>query len=426
MGQLSRYRMGCLGVAVAVASATLGAIDGVNAVEMPVKAPGAPKPMAVGGWQFSPTLFAGAVYNSNVNQSEAKVSGWGERVVPGFSASLDNGIHQTSLYGLADIQNYSGSGIVHRTPIDAKAGITQTYLAQRDLSFRFNGDFTRQSDVFGSAAFAPSDTPLGGTSGAPVAATAVSPQANPDRFNQYSGSLYADKRLGRAFVGLGTSAVSTQFDSTPAGTTNRNGTVYTVFGRVGFDITPQLYAFADPSVNWQRFTDSTRDSDGYRITAGIGTAAPGLWQGEVFGGYHAAKNDIVGTYDGGVLGIRVGYSPTRFWDLRASVDETLGASTIAVGGASGVATRTTTALLNVKYNGMPRDWTVGARFGYARTDFINSPRDDSGWLAGANVGYEIWRSIGVALDYQYKSVDSNVAGQSFNQHVVSLGASYRY
>ena len=37
-----------------------------------------------------------------------------------------------------------------------------------------------------------------------------------------------------------------------------------------------------------------------------------------------------------------------------------------------------------------------------------------------------WRNLGVGLDYQYKSVNSNVAGQSFDQQVVSLGIAYRY
>ena len=88
--------------------------------------------------------------------------------------------------------------------------------------------------------------------------------------------------------------------------------------------------------------------------------------------------------------------------------------------------RTTTGLLNVGYNGLPRGWATGARFGYVRTDFVNSPREDDAWLAGANVSYEVWRNFGVTLDYQYKTVDSNVVGQSFNQHLVSLGATYKY
>lgn len=395
------------------------------AADMPVKGRG-PVPMAVGGWLVSPTLFAGAVYNSNVNQSNAAVSSWGERVIPGFTALLDNGIHQTSLYGLADIQNYNASGVTHQTTVDAKAGITQTYFAQRDLTFTFNGDFTRQTDVFGATSFAAPKTPLSPTSSAPVAPTPVAPQANPTRFNQYSGSLAVDKRFGRAFLGLTTSVSATDFDSDPAFTTSRNGIVYTVTQRTGFDLTPQIYAFVDPSLNWQRYSDSTRNSHGYRISGGLGTAAQGIWQGEIFAGYQAQKNDIVGTYDSAVYGVRIGYSPTRFWNFRATLDETLGASTIAAGGTTGVATRMTTALLNVAYNGLPQNWTVAARGGYVRTEFVNVSRTDDGWLGGFNIGYEIWRNLGLAFDYQYKSVDSSAVGQSFHQHVVSLGATYKY
>jgi hypothetical protein len=398
----------------------------VMAADVAGSDPRAPQPMVFGGWLFSPTLFAGAVYNSNVNQSANAVASWGERVVPGFSASLDNGIHQTSIYGLADLQNYSASGVDHATTVDAKAGITQTYFAQRDLTFQLNGDFTRQADVFGGAAFAKAGTPLGNTSGAPVAPVTIAPQLNPDRFNQYSGSFSVDKKFGRAFVGLSASVIDTRFDNNPTATASRDGTVYTIAQRTGFDIGPRLYLFVDPSLNWQRYTDSLRDAKGYRVTAGVGTTSPGIWQGEVFGGYQAENNDVVGTYSSGVFGARIGYSPTRFWDFRASIDETLGASTIATGGTTGVASRTTTALVNVGYNGLPRGWSTGARFGYVRTDFVSSPRDDNGWLAGANVGYEIWRNLGVTLDYQYKSVDSNIAGQSFTQHMVSLGASYKY
>ena len=413
--------------AATVAVLTIGTVCQSWAADMPAKAPRDPMAMPVGGWLFSPTLFAGAVYNTNVNQTETgRVASWGERIIPGFTAVLDNGIHQTSIYGLADLQNYNASGVNHKTTLDAKAGFTQTYLATRDLTFRLNGDYTRQADVFGSSAFAPASTPLASTSGAQVAPTTVAPQINPDRFNQFAGSLAAEKRFGRTFFGLTTSVVNTTFDNNSALPTSRNGTVYTVAQRSGFDITPQLYTFVDPSMHWQRYTDTTRNSQGYRVTGGLGTAAPGLWQGEVYGGYQAEKNDVVGTYGSGVYGLRLGYAPTRMWDLRASLDETLGASSIAAGGLTGVASRITTALLNVGYHGLPHGWDANARFGYVYTHFINAPRNDKGWLAGANITYEVWRNLGLTLDYQFKSVNSNIAGQSFNQQVVSLGASYKY
>ena len=383
--------------------------------------------MAVGGWLFSPTLFAGATYNSNINQTETgRISGWGERVVPGFTANVANGIYQTNLYGIADLQNYSQSGVSHQTTVDAKAGLTETYFATRDLTLRANVDYTRQADVFGSSAFANANTTLAPTSGAPVAPVTIAPTANPDRYNQFSGALSADQRLGRGFASLSVNAMSTVFDSNPAFVTSRDGTVYTAGARLGYDLTPQVYAFVDPQVDWQRYRYSVRDSNGYRVTGGFGTSAAGLWQGEVYGGYAAEKNNIIGTYSTGVYGLRIGYSPTKMWTLKASLDEALGAASITTLGTSGVAARVTTGLLSAAYNGLPRGWGATARFGYVQTRYIDVSRSDNGWLAGANVSYEVWRNLSLTVDYQYKSVNSNVVNASFNQQLVSVGASYKY
>lgn len=378
---------------------------------------------AAGGWLFYPGLFTGLVYNSNINQTESgKVSGLGERITPSFSAKLDNGIHQSELYGLLDVQNYSDDSVVHKTTTDAKAGFVQSYEARRDLTFRFSGDFTRQLDVFGGSAFAQPGSALAVGSSEP-SATAVSPQVSPDRYDQFTGSISAQKALNRAFVNVGFSAQRIVFDKTSATASSRDGTVYTAFQRTGFYVTPQTYAFVDSSLDWRRMTDTTRDSNGYRVTAGLGTARTEIWTGEVYGGYQAEKNDTVGTYDGTVAGVRLIYSPTRFWTMRLNVDETLGASLIA--GSVGTASRVTDALFNVGYNGMPVGWTANGRLGFVHTSFVNSTRVDDGWLAGANVGYNFWRGLGATLDYQFKTVNSNVAGQSFDQHLVSLGVTYK-
>jgi hypothetical protein len=115
------------------------------------------------------------------------------------------------------------------------------------------------------------------------------------------------------------------------------------------------------------------------------------------------------------------------WAFNASLDETLGAATVPVTGTAGLATRYTTALLGVQYRGLPPSWTTSASFGYVRTDYVDSPRVDNGWLAGATVAYEVWTNLGLVLNYQFKSSDSSNAQQtSFNQHMVSLGASYRF
>jgi hypothetical protein len=99
------------------------------------------------------------------------------------------------------------------------------------------------------------------------------------------------------------------------------------------------------------------------------------------------------------------------WDFRALLDETLGAAAVPTSGTTGVATgaanRVTTGLLNIGYKGLPQDWTTSARFGYVRTQYVDSSQIDNGWLAGADVTYEFWRNLGITLDYQFKSVNSN-------------------
>ena len=321
IGQIKKFAVFLLCAGAALTLFFVGSASDSLANELPAYAAGTTPPLLVGGWQLSPTLFAGAVYNTNVNQSSTNaVSSWGERVTPGLSAILDNGIYKTSLYGVADIQNYANSGA--NNTIYANAGFTQTYLPLPDLTFQLSGGFSRTTDIFGSSALANINTAAPATTPFPPAATTtVSPQVNSNPYNQFSGAFSVEKSFGRTFVGLTTSVVNTQYAGVPATMTSSNGTVYTVTGRAGFDLTPQLYAFVDPSVNWQRYADSTLNSDGYRITAGVGTAKTGIWRGEVYTGYQAEKNDIVGTYNSPVLGLRIGYSPIPIWDFSASVDE---------------------------------------------------------------------------------------------------------
>ena len=271
-------------------------------------------PLMVGGWALSPTLFAGAIYNSNVNQTSTNAVGsWGEELTPSLTANLDNGIYTTSLYGTADLKNYSNSAA--NNAVNANAGFTQTYSPMPDLKFSLSGNYTRALDVFGSSALAPTNTFQPTTPFAPAATTVVSPQANANPYNQFSGSLAVDKSFGRTFVGLTATVANTQTSSSSASTASSNGTTYTLTQRTGFNLTPQIYAFVDPSVNWQRYANSTQNQNGYRITAGVGTLAVGIWKGEVYGGYQAEKSDIAGTSNSPVFGARIVYSPTPMWEF---------------------------------------------------------------------------------------------------------------
>jgi hypothetical protein len=421
--QVKKSTVSLLGTSVALALVTVGLVSQSRAGD------GATSSLLVGGWQLSPSLFAGAIYNSNVNQTNPAVGSWGERVTPGLTANLDNGIYKTSLYGLADIQNYANAST--NNTVYANAGFSQDYLPTPDLTFRLSGNFTRSLDVFGSSALTPANTFQPTTPFAPVATTIISPQANANPSNQFSGSLSVDKSFGPTFVGLTATVANTQTSNNSASNnstnaTSSNGTTYTITQRTGFNLTPQIYAFVDPSVNWLRSESATQNANGYRVTAGVGTLAVGIWKGEVYGGYQVEKYDVAGTSNSPVLGARILYSPTPIWNFTASVDESFSNTANSTTGPIGSGSRVTSALVSVDYRGLPPDWTTSARFGYVRNAFISTSEIDNGWLAGATIRYEFWRNLGLTLDYQFKSVNSNVALQSFNQQMVSFGVSYKY
>jgi len=429
-----------LGAVAAAVLFGLSATDGfatdllaANAPDLSlVNAPRPEKPsrdynsMALGPWLFSPSLFVGGIYDSNINQTSInKISGYGERVVPSFTAFLNNGIHRTNIYGLLDARFYQVSGATDQTQVAAKTGFNQTYEAQRDLVFTFSGDYTRQQDVFGSWAFAQNTPIAGGPTSVLSAPTTISPQTSPSFYNQFTGAASVQKTFMRAFVAAGFSTQYTKFDHNPG--TNRDGTIYTLPVRVGYFVTPQAYLFSDSSVDWRQYADSTQNSNGYRLTGGIGSNQ-GLWAAEVYAGYQAEKNDVVGTFGSPILGARLTYSPTRLWVVRLQVDESLSSATItgSPGSLVGTANRVTDALLYVTYNGLPLGWTGNARFGYVRTAAVDTTRVDNGWLVGLNISYAIWRNLSAMLDYQFTQLASNVSNQSFNKHVVSVGMSYKY
>ena len=211
--------------------------------------------------------------------------------------------------------------------VSARGGFAHVYEAQRDLVFRFQGDYTRQTSVFNGGVnqfeVAPLPNPAGNN-----------PVANPASYNQITGSASVQKTFNRAFVALGTSTTYVSYDNATVQpgsptTTFPDGIVTSLTGRAGAWVGPWLYVFAEPSADWRRFNNASLDSHGYRVIGGVGSDQIGLFRGEIFGGYQAQhfEQGGRGTNSGEVFGARLYYYPTQYWTLSATVDQTLGVST---------------------------------------------------------------------------------------------------
>jgi hypothetical protein len=380
--------------------------------------------LPLGSWLLYPSVFFGGVYDDNVTQSSTdRVSTAGLRVVPSLLAELNDGIQKTTLYGMMDGRIYPDSNSANTDTLAARGGFIHTYEALKDLVFRFQGDYTRQTDLFSTFGVDHSVTSLNPTG------IGLAPVANPQTYNQFSGLASVQKTFDQAFVSLAGSVVDITYDHLNANQTSPDGVVYTGTGKGGFWFTPFLYAYTEATFDNRQYAAGTFDSHGYRVLGGVGSDQIGLFRGELYGGYQAEQYDLaaLGTVGSAVFGGKLYYYPTRYLTVRGSLDETLGVSLLASapGSPFGTATRLTSALLQANYAIDPA-WTASVRAGYIRTVYVDNPRIDSAWTAGGTLTYSVWRNFGLTLDYQYTQLVSNIALQGFTRNVVTLGGTYRY
>jgi len=381
--------------------------------------------LPLGPWLVYPTIFLGAIFDDNVRQTEvARVSSGGARLVPSLLAETTDGIYKTTLYGMADGRLYTDDRAENANALAARAGFIERFQPMPDAVFNFQGDYTRQRDLFSTFGIDHSVTSLNPTG------IGLSPVTNPIAYNQFSATASMQKSFGRAFFSVGGSVVDIQYDTPGIDVApSPDGIVFTGTSRLGFWFTPFLYAYGEGTIDQRNYSDQLFNSSGYRTLAGIGSDQIGLFRGEVYGGYQSEHRDFVlfDNVNSGVFGGRIYYYPLRELTLAASVDESLGVTFLAsaVPGTLGTPTKVTTALFQATY-GLAREWSASARFGYIHTDYVDTIRVDNAWTAGATVAYSVWQNFAVTLDYQYVQLDSNVPLQSFTRNVVTLGATYRY
>src|SRR5262245_24484413 len=420
--------------------------------------------LVVGDWKLDPQIFVGAVWDGNIDQhpnGTPRSSHTSARAVPYIGGYYDGGIHKTSVYGVLDARFFDAN------TISATTGLTHRYEAMRDLIFNFYVNYTRQTDIFTNALNFNNGAIGPNISGSPETNIPIvlnpfgtTPTVNPSSYNQYTGGTSVLKTFDNAFVSLAGTVYHIQFDQTtnlPLGnpfSTSLDGTSYWVVGRAGYNVTPQFYVFAESAGIFQRFNNSTFDTNGYRVSGGVGSADPqSLFRGEVFGGYQAQEqvrgsgilvdangvplivnglgipSGIPSNTHSGIFGGRLAYYPTRYWTLVAQVDETLGVSTtLSPTLPAGLPLLATNAILQTNYN-ISRWWWVGARVGYTRSKFYGFDRVDDGWMAGGSFNYEVWRNLSLTLDYQYSTVHSdavNAVLSNFTRNVYSAGLTYRY
>jgi hypothetical protein len=384
--------------------------------------------MIVGDWLLYPSAFAGVSYDSNVNQTSSGAPGGassaGLRVSPNLRAETQNGLSKTTVYGTADGRFYfndiPGGGNI----ISAHAGALEIYSPLPDVTINGQADYTRQRDLFSSLGTDQTLVSLNPTG------IGLSPSANPETYNQFSGTASVQKNFARSFITLGGSIVDLDYETTTGGAApSPNGVTYSGDLKGGYWISPALYTYLEGSLDSRDYATATLSSSGYRAIAGLGTDQIGLVKGELFGGYQseAYRSSAIGTVGGPVYGLAGHYYPLPELTLNLGINESLGASLLAATPTSpaGSASKVDTYLATANYT-LSQQWAASTRAGYIHTNYVGTGRRDDAWTMGGTITYNWLRNVGLTLDYQHYDMTSNAPLQGFTRDVVTLGATWRY
>jgi hypothetical protein len=391
----------------------------------PFAAPGRDgEALVLGQWLVFPSLSLEAIYDDNINQTETnRLSGTGVRAIPSVTATTDQGLYKTQVFGTLDERYYFVGDAPSSNSLAANAGFTESYEIMPDLVMRMTGNYTRQKDLFDTLSDNYAATNLNTTG------VGLAPVSNPQSYNQFAGSASINKTWDRTFAALTGSAVDILYDSGNQSSPSPNGSVYSVTARAGQWFAPTLYAYAEGSADTRSYAVTALDSHGYRAVAGLGFDQSTFYRGEVYGGYQSETNNSGSLSDVATpsFGGRLSYHPLPDLILTASVDRSLGVTTqaLSLGTAPGTNSIVTTSLFNVGYHINP-EWSVAAHLGYIRSTYVGSPQLDNAWTLGGALSVNLWRNVSFNLDYAYLRDSSNLAAQNFVRNVASAGLSYRY
>ncbi len=390
--------------------------------------------LPIEGWMLFPSLFAGGVYDDNLlSQSTNRDAGVGAKLRPALIAERNSGVQHTAIFLNGDFNIYPDqpSGNI----IDAQAGFAHVWELQRDFVLRFGGEYDLLTNpLINGVVTGPFGTP--------------GEISSPQRSNRLGGYVSGVKSFNRFFVGLSLSSYATAYDTlyTTTGSlpqSYRDNLVTTATVRLGYALSPVIYAFTEATGNQHNFSGDSiygliapdvwssgtlYNSQGYRLLAGLGTDRISLFKGEIYAGYQQQNYAYsgFGTHSSPVYGGKISWFPTRAWTLSLALDETYQDSGLQISGnTQGSAAFVTAATTSLQY-AISSQWNASISGGYSELVYVSGGRRDQRWSAGATLNYEIAKNVLATAGYTLILVDSNAAGGSLTRNQFALGATYKY
>ena len=392
--------------------------------------------MAVDGWMVYPTLFVGAIYNSNVYQSSNGTPAAGLQVVPYLEADFDSGIHKTTLFLNADGQMYPGQSArmgSKASTLSGQTGLVHLWQPTNDISVTILLNYARQDTPFASGLVTNS------TIGSATSFVNSGMAPNVSGYQQFSdtvtGAVTVEKLFTeQIFARTGVGAQYLTYEAPPMGyVAPFGGWDYNAFLRGGFWVTPQVNAFVEVGGDLRRYQTPWYNTNSYRMIGGLSTSMIGLFRGEVYGGVQTqdSSNGDFGSVTAPAYGASLYYYPLRYLTLGWTLSNAFGSAATPGVGAQGTAVatpnnQTVQALFEADYS-LASSWTASVRAGYAQTKYSNSSFVNGAWTFGVGINYSIWKNYSITFNDELTRATANHTGNTtYSQNVTTIGVTYRY
>jgi opacity protein-like surface antigen len=249
--------------------------------------------------------------------------------------------------------------------------------------------------------------------------------AEPTRYTETKGHLGAFHQFDDISVRLGTTYEHLEYSDVPSllgpkiDMNDRDRKLYAVGGRVSLKLSPKYEAFVQASTDRRRYDLSGvgRDSDGYRVAAGMGFDFGGNNKVEAYIGHlmqdydNSALADVSKPYFGAEANFAVG--PSTY--LKAFLDRELGETTVLRASSY----LDTTLGAKVEHD-VSQDFSLNGRLAFTRSEYQGLDQNENYLDAGFGAKYYVSRDWYVAGDYRVQLRESSVETSVVN------GSQYPY
>jgi hypothetical protein len=365
-----------------------------------------------GAWMFSPSLTAGAFYDSNVFSSNSNIQS-------DVGTQLGAGLRAQSLW--------------ERHGIDLQASALSTIYAnhpglnQTDASLKGTGRFDIDHSTALLAAFQVASLHEEvGTLSSPTGAVQPTP------YSLMSGDLTLQREFGRFTASVGARVDAYNYGSTIAQNGSiinedaRDGEIYKVHGRIDYAFSEKLGVFTALEGNSRDLRgspDQPLDSTGYRALTGFDIELTHLIKGELAGGYMAQHfvASSIGNIEGPTYRAMLTWSPSRSLDIHFNAEQ------VVTETSDTTATGVLASALQTGFDYELRPNVVLSTAGtYEKDSFKGQDREDDVYAIGTQLKYLLNNVTTIGLQYQFTRRNSSIPEFSYDKYQVSINAAARF